>query len=130
MEKDTIELKKEYKASKGWGLLSTIDFHSCNPNLIRDESKIKEFVKELCDKIKMRRFGEPVIVRFGKDKTEGITAIQLIETSSIVAHFVDHTNNLFLDIFSCKFYNPNEVAEFIKQFFKAKNYKLNYQIRK
>ena len=78
----------------------------------------------------MKRFGEPVIVRFGKDELGGITFIQLIETSSIVGHFVDDTNNLFLDIFSCRFYNPSEVAEFTKEFFQAKDYRLNHQVRK
>lgn len=120
MEDDISNLKKEFEEDKGWGILSVIDLHSCNTDFIRDESKIKEFVIELCDKIKMKRFGETITVHFGEDKSiEGYSAVQLIETSLISAHFVNQTNNIFLDVFSCKFYNPKEVAEFTKEFFSS-----------
>ena len=125
------ELKKEYEASGSWGLLSSIDLHSCNPEFIRDESKIKKFVKQLCKKIHMKTFGDCVVVDFGEDKrVSGFSLTQLIETSLISAHFVNQTNNIFLDVFSCKFYNPIQVAEFTKKFLQARNYKLNYLIRK
>jgi S-adenosylmethionine decarboxylase len=125
------ELEREFKTGKYWGLWSGIDLHSCNPKLIRSEEKVKQFVKELCSKIKMKRFGETVVVDFGEDPSvSGFSMTQLIETSLISAHFVNQTNNVFLDIFSCSFYNPKEVAEFAKKFFGAKDYKLNYIIRK
>ncbi len=125
------KLKDEYESSGSWGLLSSVDLHSCDPLLVRDEEEIKRFVRELCKKIKMKRFGETIVVNFGKDKrVAGFSMMQLIETSLISAHFVNQTNSIFLDIFSCKFYNPREVAEFAKKFFKAKSYKLNYLIRK
>jgi hypothetical protein len=36
-EESLQELAKEYKAEKAWGLLSSIDLHSCNPDYIREE---------------------------------------------------------------------------------------------
>ncbi|MFH1787335.1 MAG: S-adenosylmethionine decarboxylase [archaeon] len=125
------DLKKEFGEGKYWGLWSGIDLHSCNSEYIRSEKKVKEFVKELCEKIKMKRFGETVVVDFGEDeRVSGFSMIQLIETSLISAHFVNQTNHIFLDIFSCSFYNPYEIAKFAKNFFKAQDYKLKYHIRK
>ncbi len=114
-----------------WGLWAGIDLKSCDPGFIRSEQKIKEFVAKLCDRIKMKRFGKTVVVDFGEDeRVSGYSMVQLIETSSITGHFVNQTNNIFLDIFSCSLYDPVEVAEFAKEFFKAKSYILNQKIRK
>ncbi|MFH1607648.1 MAG: S-adenosylmethionine decarboxylase [archaeon] len=130
MENEFEKLKQEFEEQNGWGLLSSIDLHFCNHDFIIEEDKLKEFAISLCENIKMKRFGEPSVIRFGEGGTAGLSVIQLIETSNIIAHFVDDTDAGFLDIFSCKFYNPKEVAEFAKQFFQAKDYKLTYLIRK
>ena len=114
-----------------WGLHSHIDLYSCNSETIRNAEKIKEFVVELCKLIDMKRFGECKVVHFGKDENvAGFSMIQLIETSLISGHFANKTNNVYLDIFSCKEYDPETVAKFAKDFFQAKNYKLNVVKRK
>ena len=43
--------------------------------------------------------------------------VQLIETSLISAHFANQTNAVYLDVFSCKPYEPAIVAEFAQRFF-------------
>jgi S-adenosylmethionine decarboxylase len=125
-----MELKKLYESENAWGLSSSIDLHECNSELIRDADAIKKFVVELCDLIEMKRFGECVVVNFGEDeKVAGYSMTQLIETSLISAHFANQTNRVFLDVFSCKFYEPEVVADFAKQFFKAKDYIINFKLR-
>lgn len=124
-------LKEEYRRNNSWGLSSMIDLHGCDSNLIKDESTIKQFVIDLCDLIKMKRFGECTIVNFGEDEeVAGFSMTQLIETSLISGHFANKTNRIFLDIFSCKFYDPKIAAEFAKKTFKAKDYNLVYHLRK
>jgi len=125
------ELKEEFEKGIAWGLWSGIDLQNCNPEFIRDAEKVKEFVRELCEKIDMKRFGETIVVDFGDDpRVSGFSMTQFIETSLISAHFVNQTNSVFLDVFSCKYYSPDEVADFAKEFFQAKDYQLNYLIRK
>ena len=103
-----------------WGILSSIDLYGCNPEKIRDAELIKKFVAELCDLIEMKRFGETVIVHFGEDeKVAGFSMTQLIETSLISAHFANLTNTTYLDVFSCKYYDSQVVADFAKDFFDA-----------
>lgn len=124
-------LKEKYEKEDAWGLLSSIDLHHCNPETIRDAEKIKQFVVELCELIDMKRFGECVVVNFGEDeRVAGFSMTQLIETSLISGHFANLTNAVYLDVFSCKFYEPSVVAEFAKKFFESKDYKLNYTLRK
>lgn len=131
LSKSEKALRKEYKEQGAWGLLASMDLHDCDPKLIRDAKAIERFVVELCERIKMKRFGECTVVNFGEDeKVAGYSMVQLIETSCISAHFANQTNATYLDIFSCKYYDPYEAAEFAKKFFKAKNYNMTYTLRK
>ena len=66
----------------------------------------------------MRRFGETLVVHFGEDeRVAGYSMVQLIETSLISAHFANLTNAVYLDVFSCKTYDPEAVAAFARTFF-------------
>ena len=122
---------KEYAAVEAWGLHSAIDIHGCNPETIRSADEIRRFVYELCELIEMKRFGECVVVNFGEDeRVAGYSMTQLIETSLISAHFANGTNAVYLDVFSCKYYNPEVVAEFAKKFFQGSDYDLHYTCRK
>ena len=101
-----------------WGIASSFDIYNCNPEAIRNAEKIQRFVVELCDLIEMKRFGETKIVNFGEDeRVAGYSMVQLIETSLISAHFANMTNAVYLDVFSCKPYDPEIVADFVKRFF-------------
>jgi len=119
-----------YAKENPWGLYTSVDLKQCNPYLIRDAEKIRQFVVELCDLIEMKRFGEPQIVHFGEDeRVAGYSMTQLIETSLISGHFANQTNAAYLDIFSCKAYKPKQAAEFCKKFFEAQSYKVNVTFR-
>jgi S-adenosylmethionine decarboxylase len=123
--------KKEFDQKKAWGILTSLDIHNCDPDTIRDPKKIKEFVIRLCEKIKMKRFGEPQIINFGEDeRVSGYSLTQLIETSLISAHFANLTNNVYLDVFSCKYYDPLEVGDFAIDFFRGDDMNLQVILRK
>ncbi|MCK5541800.1 MAG: adenosylmethionine decarboxylase [Desulfobacterales bacterium] len=125
-----ISWGKEYEKKNPWGVLTSVDIAGCSPDIIRDAKRIEQFVQQLCDLIGMKRFGECNIVHFGEDKkVEGFSMTQLIETSLISGHFANASNRVYLDIFSCKFYEPREVAEFATAFFKGDNYKMQIALR-
>ncbi|MCB1157050.1 MAG: S-adenosylmethionine decarboxylase [Leptospiraceae bacterium] len=112
-------------ADGAWGLLSSIDLVNCKPATIRDAEAIKRYVYELCDLIDMKRFGECHVVHFGEDeRVAGFSMFQLIETSCISAHFANESNTSYIDIFSCKAYDPVVAAEFTKKFFEGSNYRM------
>ena len=114
-----------------WGIASAIDIYECDPDKIRDGDYIKQFVKDLCDFIEMRRFGETQVVHFGEDeRVAGFSMIQLIETSLISAHFANQTNATYLDVFSCKPYDPERVRKFAQEYFGGKRCSLNVTYRK
>ena len=75
----------------------------------------------------MRRFGDPIVIKFGSDpKISGYSLMQLLETSSITGHFKDFDGNAFIDIFSCKSYAPRALAMFCKKYFNAQKMAIRY----
>ncbi len=111
-------IHQEMERANAWGLHTTLDLHDCDPDSIRDADKIKRFVVELCDLIEMKRFGDTTVVHFGEDeKVAGYSMVQLIETSLISGHFANSTNAAYIDIFSCKEYDPDVVMDFAMDFF-------------
>ena len=124
-------IEQSYSNIDAWGMLTSLDLTKCNPKTIRSSEKIKQYVVELCELIDMKRFGGCTVVHFGEDETvAGFSMTQLIESSLISGHFANLTNNSYIDIFSCKPYDPNIVAKFTKEFFGAEKCTINVLLRK
>lgn len=113
-----------------WGMASAIDIYDCDPGKIRDADEIRRFVIELCELIEMKRYGETQVVHFGEDeRVAGYSMVQLIETSLISAHFANQSNVVYLDVFSCKPYDPERVGNFAQEFFRGSYTRLNVTMR-
>ena len=132
IEVDFLIDEETYKNKKCWGLSASIDLCGCDPVMIKTPEEIKRFVIELCDEIKMKRHGDVLLDRFGDGVlvSEGYSFMQFIETSSITAHFDEPQSKAFIDIFSCKYFEPEIAADFCKKFFKAESCKANVLLRK
>jgi S-adenosylmethionine decarboxylase len=118
-------------APQYWGLSSCIDLYECDLVLMKDKDAIRKFVQQLCDRIKMKRYGETQVVHFGEDpRVNGFSMTQLIETSLISAHFAEASCAIYLDVFSCAPYEPDDVAKFALDYFKGKRYALHVVERK
>lgn len=114
---------------KIWGQLTTVNLYDFDAQLLKNKSELRRFPLELCKKIKMKPFGNPIIKRFGKGELEGYSMMQFIETSSITVHIDETDIRIFIDIFSCKKFDSQAAVNFSKSFFKAKkvNYKTIYR---
>ncbi len=127
----TVPSPDQYSELGAWGLYCSVDVHNCDPDIIRDGEMIRQYVIQLCDLIEMKRFGETQVVHFGEDeKVAGYSMVQLIETSLISGHFANLTNTAYIDVFSCKYYDPEVVSHFTLSYFKGTDYNLNISLRK
>lgn len=120
-----------FNKSGAWGLHTTLDIKDCCPHTIRDADKIKEYAHKLTDLIEMKRFGDTQVVHFGEDdRVAGFSLVQLLMTSNLTGHFANATNRSYIDIFSCKYYDPKTVEKFTVEFFKGKSVETNILLRK
>ena len=121
---------KNLKSKIYWREL-ILDLYDCDPKIIRSKKKILEYANKICNLIKMKKYGKPFIERFGfgKDFTAGYSLVQLIESSSVTAHFSELCNSAYINIFSCKLFNYKIATEFTRNFFKPKKIKKRVLIR-
>ena len=111
---------------RSWGYHLRIDAAGCDPDAIRSKNTIKEFSQSLVKGIDMVAYGKPHIIRFGTSVQKGYTLVQLIETSNITAHFSEDSNEVYLDVFSCKSFSQNDAIRIFKEYFKPTKMNRNF----
>jgi len=105
------------KKKTSWGFHLLLDASHCDPDAIRSKKTIAEFVKKMVKEINMIAYGGPRIVKFGTGKRRGYTLVQLIRTSDITAHFSEEEGSAYVDVFSCKPFDPKKAIQVFRSFF-------------
>jgi len=106
-----------------WGYHLILDCSGADPESISNGENIANFARELVKEIDMVPYGEPQVIHFGSGNKLGYTLVQLIETSNICAHFVEENNTFYLDVFSCKTFDPQTVLDCAVKYFKITGHK-------
>ena len=111
---------------KFYGKELILDLHKCDASLFTRES-LKQYFKELCALIDMKReklvwwddLGLPLEEQEVEPHLKGTTAIQFIKTSNITIHTLDIMKHAYINIFSCKDFDPEAAEDFTKKWFKG-----------
>lgn len=114
------ELKPVFEAYGAWGMEMSLNLYQCDYDLITSETAIRQFVEDLCspEYIDMKRFGPTNVVHFGvNEHIAGYSMTQLIETSLLSAHFANESRRAFINVFSCKIFDPLAVIGLAKRAF-------------
>jgi S-adenosylmethionine/arginine decarboxylase-like enzyme len=104
---------------KYWGYHLILDMGECNES-INNVDIVRKFITELVEKLKMYALGAPVVIYVDTPEGKGVSAVQIITTSTITFHGDDSGKQVFLDVFSCKQYEPSTVIEHVKKYFAPK----------
>jgi S-adenosylmethionine/arginine decarboxylase-like enzyme len=75
---------------------------------------------ERCELYWWDDYGVPLEEQETEPHMKGTSAIQFISTSNITIHTLDLLENVYLNIFSCKDFDPNVVIKFSEDWFKGK----------
>jgi S-adenosylmethionine decarboxylase proenzyme len=90
-----------------------------NPNLC-SENIIEEYLDE-CIKISDMEEVASMLYKFEpNDNLNGITSIRALSTSHISIHTWPENNYISIDLFSCKYFNVDNIIEYTKNYFNAK----------
>ncbi|MFN0155352.1 MAG: S-adenosylmethionine decarboxylase family protein [Gaiella sp.] len=102
-----------------WGFHLLLDLGGCRIEAVRSADTIRSFTRALVDAIDMQAHGEPLLAHFAEHKADaaGWSLVQLIETSSITGHFCDLTGDAYIDVFSCKWFDPDCAVRVVKECF-------------
>ncbi len=103
-----------------WGKHLIIDMCAGEPDLVRSGEHIRRFAARLVEAIEMKAYGPPVLQHFAEHVPEaaGYSLVQLIETSAITGHFCDKSGDAYIDIFSCKDFDPAVAVDVVRESFR------------
>ena len=102
-----------------WGHHLILDCGKCDSTRMSDYDNVDAWIRDLVVAIDMQPIGSPRIEYTAGDLVDkaGFTVVQVIVTSSITAHFVDAYGQIYLDVFSCKEFDPKVVESSISHHF-------------
>ena len=118
-----------------WGFHLIADVGGCCVESMKSQEHIQLFLVELLEKTKMNALGDPIFKYIPptpeaiEKEIDGFSVVQIITTSSVVMHFVDSRSAIFIDFFSCKLFDIEEVKEIIKKYFNYTSIKTKYMER-
>jgi S-adenosylmethionine/arginine decarboxylase-like enzyme len=109
-----------------YGIELVLDLHGCDATKFTRPS-ITEYFERLCVLIDMQRedlhfWDDEGLAEEDKQTsphTQGTSAVQFILTSSIVIHTLDQLQAVYINIFSCKEYDPKVAEKFSVEWFGA-----------
>ena len=80
----------------------------------------------------MTAFGDPLIAHFGGADPDaaGYSLVQLIETSSIVAHFAERSGDAYIDVFSCRDFETETAIRVVEEYFRPRAIKQQVVMRR
>ena len=113
--------------AKVYGFELVLDLKDCDQSYFNRES-IDDYFSQLCDLISMEKaevhFWDDVGVIPEEQQTDahtkGTSAVCFILTSSIVIHTLDILRTVYVNIFSCKTFDPDVSAKFTEDWFHGK----------
>jgi S-adenosylmethionine/arginine decarboxylase-like enzyme len=105
-----LSIRASRRKPAPWGMLAAIDLHGCQRRRLEDPNSIRTFVPNVIEAIGMRAHGRLRLERFGSGELEGWSATQFIETSSITIHADEFSGRCFIDVFSCRQFDPEIAA--------------------
>ncbi len=109
-----------------YGVELILDLHGCDSSTFNRES-ITKYFERLCELIDMKRealhfwddIGLPEDEKQTSPHTQGTSAVQFILTSSIVIHTLDQLHAVYVNMFSCKAFDPELAERFTVEWFGA-----------
>jgi len=104
-----------------WGYHLILDCSNCDKSLMTNYANVNNWIRQLVTDIDMSPVGDPRIEYTAGEFPDkaGFTVVQIIVTSSIVAHFVDNLGQIYLDVFSCKQFDPTVVKHSVSKYFNS-----------
>lgn len=108
--------RAEINGKKYYGKHFMLTGQKCNEKLL-SLTEMEVFLKTLTKKIDMIAYKEPIVARFGDGIEVGISGVQLITTSAIMVHTNDDARDLYLDVFSCKWFDEQVVIDYVNEIF-------------
>lgn len=108
-----------------------LDCSGCNLEKISNLEYVFKFLNELPEKIGMTKITQPYVFPYEGliPEDKGITGTVIIAESHITFHSFTDKDYFFFDVFSCKHFDVNQVAQLVQEAFEVKNVERHEALR-
>jgi S-adenosylmethionine decarboxylase len=103
-----------------------VDAVDCDPKLITDKKRVEKALRDIAQLCEMRILHGPVIIE-GLPINPGITGFTIVDFSHIAIHTFTPSNEMCVDVFSCKKYDFDKVKDYVVKTFKLDENKIKYK---
>ena len=119
--------------TSGYGVELVFDMHDCDCTQFSRRS-LDSYFTQLCELIDMEKcevhfwddVGVPLDEQQTSPQTRGTSAVCFILTSTIVVHTLDLLGAVYVNIFSCKTFDPEVAERFTREWFGGKTAKSTF----
>ncbi len=115
----------------GYGPHLTLDLYDCQSPSLGDVDFVYHLLHDLPEEIGMKKIREPIVSysNGAKSGDEGVTGIVLIVESHISIHTYEKKNIVFMDIFSCRYFDHHQVEKKLVDVLQSQRYESQCVIR-
>lgn len=115
----------------GFGPHLMLDLNECNIEKLNDYKFIFDLLHNLPDMIGMTKITQPYVFPYSGlvPEDEGITGFVIIAESHLSIHTFPHKKYVFIDIFSCKYFDLENAKNFLINAFESKKFDIHFTVR-
>lgn len=124
-------VKRPKNPRLAWGKHLIIDAYGISEKKLKDGRAIKNLLKNLPEKFKMRPLGNVVVkkVTTAHYPDWGISGFIMLYESHISVHTWPEEGYMAMDLYSCKDFDDKPILEYLKKFWGSKKMKTKLVIR-
>jgi len=117
--------------NKTWGKHLSIDAYGIEEKKLKDLRAIRNLLRDLPKKFKMRPLGNAVVKRVATDHYPdwGISGFIMLYESHISIHTWPEKGYMAMDVYSCKDFNAQAIIKYLKKYWNCKRMKIRVVIR-
>lgn len=114
--------------NNGFGPHLMLDLNECNVDKLNNYKLIFDLLNTIPEKIGMTKITQPYVFPYSGlvPEDEGITGIVIVAESHCSIHCFPQKEYVFIDIFSCKFFDLDNIKQYLIDVFESKTYKIHF----
>lgn len=109
------------KPEESWGFHLVINMSECNSK-IDSLISVAQFFTDIIKELDMKTLSPLYIKKVSGEEGRGVSGVQMITTSSITFHSDDDKRSVYLDLFSCKNFDPKKAEAFACKYFQPRRH--------
>jgi len=116
-------MEKEFHDDHVFGFQLLLDFYGCTPKVCDDLELCYDFLDKVVDDLGMKKQAPPEVFKSDAElypDKAGLSGWVPLIDSSVVIHTLSKKGFITIDVYSCRYFDPQKAERFCEKFFHPK----------